>query len=585
MTQSPRIAIIGAGLGGLTSAHEILKRMPKARVTLYEVRNSLGGIWNYEDNPRQQDIKFDKYGTPHAAISFNNMDKSTNTLSAIEEVPPSPVYPTLRTNLPVDLMSFRNDSWDDIPDATFPSHNKVLEYIVEYARRHHLEELVAYRQRVTRVRHRPGAAKGSKGCMPPLDSRWEITVDDLDNGSSQTHRADMIVNAAGHYANPYIPFTEGLWSFEGTIFHSRWWRGPLSFRGKKVIVVGSRSSGYDVARELAWLNHAPQNVQSPYEPAENGREPYTTVLQSSRMGPPAWDDAPEWFKSIRQLPAIARVGTDWVEFTDGAVETSVDAIIFATGYNYMFPFMQSDDAPWSSHPVLDDRPEAREITDVIPSVKRLKEDLPECARGYAGVKNISIHQLFYLHDPSFVFIGLQKNIRPFSLWEAQAHVVAHCFALPSSEALPSRLLEPFHRDSNSDIRKAQVWPFPLEFDMTDDMIAAIEEKQTTRMISTLNAINKDKKSDPFHRNHMPPNTKSSFNDRKARDDRLKEMKAREKEMKSETETSKKEHTAKILERRKIKEEKERLAAVKSKADERRRKKQKKREGRSGKVNQ
>ncbi|EIM22888.1 hypothetical protein WALSEDRAFT_67775 [Wallemia mellicola CBS 633.66] len=116
-------------------------------------------------------------------------------------------------------------------------------------------------------------------------------------------------------------------------------------------------------------------------------------------------------------------------------------------------------------------------------------------------------------------------------------------------------------------------------------MSSSEEKQTTRMISTLNAINKDKKSDPFHRNHMPPNTRSSFNDRKARDDRLKEMKAREKEMKSETETSRKEHTAKILERRKIKEEKERLAAVKSKADERRRKKQKKREGRSGKVNQ
>ena len=112
-----------------------------------------------------------------------------------------------------------------------------------------------------------------------------------------------------------------------------------------------------------------------------------------------------------------------------------------------------------------------------------------------------------------------------------------------------------------------------------------EEQNAPRMITTLASINKDKKSEAFNRNHLPLNTKSAFSDRKARDDKLKEMKAREKELKQDVAGARKEHAAKIIERRKIKEEKERLQMVKSKADERKRKKQKKREGRSGKINQ
>lgn len=119
----------------------------------------------------------------------------------------------------------------------------------------------------------------------------------------------------------------------------------------------------------------------------------------------------------------------------------------------------------------------------------------------------------------------------------------------------------------------------------ESSITTANEQAEPRMITTLASIHNNKKSEAFQRNHMPLNTKSSFNDRKAKDERLKEMKMRERELKQDVEGARKEHSSKILERRKAKEEKERLQHVKSKADERRRKKQKKREGRSGKINQ
>ncbi|TIA89296.1 hypothetical protein E3P77_02854 [Wallemia ichthyophaga] len=112
-----------------------------------------------------------------------------------------------------------------------------------------------------------------------------------------------------------------------------------------------------------------------------------------------------------------------------------------------------------------------------------------------------------------------------------------------------------------------------------------EEQDQRRTLTTLASINSGKQSQPFHRNHLPLNTKSSFSHRKARDDRLREMKSRERDLKQDVAGARQEHTHKILERRKLREEKERLEQVKSKADERRRKKQKKREGRSGKINQ
>ncbi|TIB61622.1 hypothetical protein E3P78_02722 [Wallemia ichthyophaga] len=491
------VAIIGAGLSGLASARQILARTPQAQVTIYEVRGSVGGVWNYSPDALSSQIKFDSHGNPRAAIDFGNIDGRRNTMHVVEEVPPSPVYPSLRTNLPTPLMSFRDEPYDAaITDKTFPTHAEVLAYLHSYAHKHALIPLVRFRHRVTRVRHSPHSSSSSNNSM----RRWELTVEDLSvsekvergekenlhNVSPTTTRTyDCVVNAAGHYASPYIPTIDGLWAYDGVVEHSRWWRGPEAHRGRKVVVVGSRSSGYDLTRELAWLNVAPRNVHSPYASVDTHPHlhlPPTTVIQSSRSPPPEWTDAPAWYRSIHQRPPITHAHGHSVTFADGRVETGVDVLVFATGYDYLFPYMHAGDQPWKEHPVADDaRGERSGQVQVqnIPAHKQLGEaEMAECARGWAGLRhNISKHHLLYLPDPSFGFVGLLKNVRPFSLYEAQAHVLAFCFAQSTSKGIPNTLTEPLHL-GNQSTRAAQVWRFPLEFEMTDEMASAIGELDT-----------------------------------------------------------------------------------------------------------
>lgn len=394
--------------------------------------SALTHLRNYEADALTQQVKFDQHGNPHAAIDFRNMDSARNTLAPVEEVPPSPVYPTLRTNLPVELMSFRGESYGRITDKAFPTHGEVLRYIQAYARKYALLSRVRFEHRVTRVRHAEGAQSVREGYMPTRKDgerdgggRWSLTVENLSNEHSATYLYDHVVNAAGHYVSPYIPTIDGLWRYDGQLVHSRWWRGPLPYRGKKVVVVGSRSSGYDVTRELSWLNVAPGNVSSPYASHDQDSSlPYTTVIQASRTPPPEWQDAPAWYRGIQQRTPIVHTDARTVTFDDGSVEHDVDVILFATGYNYLFPFMHAYDEPWRSAPVTDDpQGERSGAVKDVPGHKRLDRIIPECAVGHAGLRrNISKHHLLYLPDPSFVFVGLQKNIRPFSLYEAQAHV-------------------------------------------------------------------------------------------------------------------------------------------------------------------
>ena len=94
------VCIIGAGVAGLAAARYLRECF---KVTIYEASSTIGGIWYYNKGD---------------ASVFNG-------------VKPTPMYKNLRTNLPKQLMSFRDlDYDDDIP--TFPTHGQVMDYLEKY---------------------------------------------------------------------------------------------------------------------------------------------------------------------------------------------------------------------------------------------------------------------------------------------------------------------------------------------------------------------------------------------------------------------------------------------------------------------
>jgi len=100
LPSSLSIAVIGAGAGGLTAARSFLKRGVK-NLTIFESSSHIGGVWKYSQDPTR------------------------------------PMYRNLQTNLPKEIMGFReypfvNVSGADSNDDSYVTHEQVFDYLVDY---------------------------------------------------------------------------------------------------------------------------------------------------------------------------------------------------------------------------------------------------------------------------------------------------------------------------------------------------------------------------------------------------------------------------------------------------------------------
>ena len=97
--------------------------------------------------------------------------------------------------------------------------------------------------------------------------RWEVTV--VRQGNERKLRPRHLVFSTGFNRLPSMPTVPGAEDFEGYIAHSAEYRGSSRFAGKKVLVVGTASSGMDLAKdayaggaEVTMLQRGPTYVMS-----------------------------------------------------------------------------------------------------------------------------------------------------------------------------------------------------------------------------------------------------------------------------------------------------------------------------------
>ncbi|KAJ9110945.1 hypothetical protein QFC20_002711 [Naganishia adeliensis] len=426
----PRIAIIGTGAAGLAQAKQVLDAFRNSEglgveLVVFEARRDVGGVW-LED--------------PEAGEYVVNTDAETNTTRVIPAKPgvlPSPIYPGLRTNLPKQLMAYRNTPFpEDVP--LFPRAHHVEDYLRAYA--------------------------SSNNLLPYI--RFETLVT---HGAEVRGEFDFVSITNGHYEKASIPEISGLDKFTGKIMHSRWYRQPEDFLGKNVLVVGSFASGADIARELAFLNlpssvlpesmtshKSPRAADDPsrYEQSQNEStiddERKVRVYQSSSQTPNMFtsglaadeeDDSRPWLRLIEQRPLIDRVEEGGViRFTDGSTLDDIDAIIFATGYLYYYPFFKRSDYPWN-------REEVQVLDRTVEGVDVLREDGKDVGglQGL-GMRNMDELMLFLEKDRSMALIGLPYQVVPFPLFEIQSHLVALLWAgrLPNFPTRPRIPSNPIH---------------------------------------------------------------------------------------------------------------------------------------------
>ena len=125
-------------------------------------------------------------------------------------------------------------------------------------------------------------------------------------------------------------------------------------------------------------------------------------------------------EAAERVAAVTRFGVDGagrptgaVELADGRVLGGVDRVVLATGYITSYPFLG---------PALQAPAAAADESVVIAADGCVTHNLHE--------------DMFYIPDPTLVFVGVPYHISTFSLYDLQAQVVARVFA--GRARLPAR---------------------------------------------------------------------------------------------------------------------------------------------------
>lgn len=276
-----RVAVIGAGAGGLCALRHLAARPALFTPVAYEQSTKLGGTWVYTD-------RVDK-------------DESGRAIHCS-------MYKNLRTNLPKEVMAFPDFPFSkDLP--SFMTHQDVRHYLEEYAAHFNLSQYIQFQTGVEYVH--PKTANGQ--------IKWQVSTTkyQTEPPSDSTDEFDAVIVCNGHYSIPLIPLLPGLSSFKGRVVHSHNYRDPKEFAGEIVLCLGAGASGQDIAMDM--LSHAKQVYLC------HRHAPLQTPL------PPG----------MHQKPGVHRVYADKVELEGGEI-VSIDAILFCTGYRYTFPFLSPD---------------------------------------------------------------------------------------------------------------------------------------------------------------------------------------------------------------------------------------------------
>ncbi|MFE0460357.1 FAD-dependent oxidoreductase [Kitasatospora sp. NPDC058965] len=214
------------------------------------------------------------------------------------------------------------------PDPAAPAREVVPGYFAAYEARHALPVLRPVK--VLAVR---------EAGDPEHRLRVETTA-----GSWLTK---ALVNATGTWTRPFLPHYPG--HFAGRQLHYADYRGPASFAGQKVVVVGGGASAVQVLSELAevaetvWVTRREPVIRTePFTP-EAGRAavamveqrvamglPVRSVVSVTGLGPSVALRRAQQLDALHRRPMFDRLTEHGVAW--GGHEEAVDAIVWATGF-------------------------------------------------------------------------------------------------------------------------------------------------------------------------------------------------------------------------------------------------------------
>ncbi|XP_058992579.1 flavin-containing monooxygenase 5 isoform X1 [Mustela lutreola] len=336
-----RIAVIGGGVSGLSSIKCCVEE--GLEPVCFERTDDIGGLWRFQENPEEGRAS---------------------------------IYKSVIINTSKEMMCFSDYP---IPDhyPNFMHNSQVLKYFRMYAKEFDLLKYIRFKTTVCSVKKRPDFS---------TSGQWEVVTES--EGKKEVNVFDGVMVCTGHHTNAHLPLESfpGIDKFKGQYFHSRDYKNPDIFTGKRVIIIGIGNSGGDLAVEIchtakqvflstrrgAWILNRVGDFGYPFDVLFSSRYKYflskicgrslvNSVLEKKlnqrfdhemfglkpkhrplSQHPTVNDDLPN-----RIISGLVKVKGNVTEFTetaaifeDGSREDNIDAVIFATGYTFAFPFLE-----------------------------------------------------------------------------------------------------------------------------------------------------------------------------------------------------------------------------------------------------
>ncbi|XP_067388519.1 flavin-containing monooxygenase 3-like isoform X2 [Emydura macquarii macquarii] len=338
-----RVAIVGAGVSGLASIKCCLDE--GLEPTCFERSDDIGGLWRFTEQAEEGRAS---------------------------------IYRSVFTNSCKEMMCFPDFPFpDDFPN--YMHNSKLQEYIRMYAKHFALLRYIKFKTMVSSIKKHPDFS---------VTGQWDVVTER--DGKEESAVFDLVMVCSGHHVYPNFPADcfPGINKFKGSYFHSREYKEPEQFKGKRVLVIGLGNSGSDIAVELShtasqvylssrsgswvmsrvWDNGYPWDmlIVTRFETFLNNTLPTSVsdwlyvrkmnrwfkhenyglmpLNRTSRKEPVFNDDLPSCITcgTVVVKPNVTEFTETSAIFQDGTVQENVDFVIFATGYSYSYPFMKDD---------------------------------------------------------------------------------------------------------------------------------------------------------------------------------------------------------------------------------------------------
>ncbi|XP_060630291.2 flavin-containing monooxygenase 5 [Anolis sagrei] len=335
-----RVAIIGAGSSGLCSIKCCLDE--GLEPVCFDSSDDIGGLWRFKEIPEEGRAS---------------------------------IYNSVIINTSKEMMCFSDFPIpDDYPN--YMHNSKILDYFRLYAKHFDLLKYIHFKTAVRSVNKRPDFSS---------TGQWDVVTET--DGKQESSVFDAILVCTGHHTEAHLPLDSfpGIRNFKGGYFHSRDYKSPEPFTGKRVIVIGIGNSGGDLAVEIsrkakqvflstrrgAWIinrvgdNGYPADVVLTSRYNVMRKHLVTTSMLNqwiedrlnarfnhSHYGlkpkhrfwsqhPTINDDLPNCIISGKVLvkPNVSEFTETAAIFEDGSKEEDIDFVVFATGYSFSFPFL------------------------------------------------------------------------------------------------------------------------------------------------------------------------------------------------------------------------------------------------------